>query len=118
MITERQHDDRTAAIGAWKAYSNEERKNALRELDEKLALKGVAKETAIVNTALAPSSPLDRLSATIKLRSIKERALQIQFLRKPLLDSASLKHETGYTFPSNLSSALRMSKIPKLLQHM
>ena len=89
MITERQHGDRTAAIGAWKAYSNEERKNALRELDEKLALKGVAKETAIVNIALAPSSPLDRLSATINLRSIKERALQIQFLRKPLLDSAS-----------------------------
>ena len=86
VITERQQDDRTAAIGAWKAYSNEERKDALRELDEKLSLKDGAKESAIANTASAPSSPLNKLSATIKLRSIKNHALRKQFL---LLKSAS-----------------------------
>lgn len=66
VVTERQHGDRTAAIAAWKAYSSEERQNALREMDEALRSKQAAKDAASAESALLPAPASNPTTAQSK----------------------------------------------------
>ena len=58
VVAERHEGDRTAAIAAWRAYSSEERKEALHKAEERLAIKNAAKEMATADSAPPPDKSI------------------------------------------------------------